>query len=111
MSNVFRIKRFNTSPGIRYDVTPKTMNLSGATVRFKLMDSRGKTVLDSPGTVIEATGNPSVGYAWENGDTDIAGDYKAEFDVVFFDGSLVTFPNDQFLVVSIGPNIPNKDEA
>lgn len=111
MSRIFKIKRKNTSPNIKYDVFPKSLALTGATVRFKMKNAKGETVLDAPGLVLEATVNPSIGYEWRDGDTDVVGDYKAEFDVYLVDGGLVTIPNDHFLTVSIGQNVPDKDEV
>lgn len=111
MSRIFKIKRKNTSPNIKYDVFPRSLILTGATIRFKMKNARGETVLDAPGVVLTPTENPSIGYEWQDGDTDAIGDYKAEFDVHLADGGLVTIPNDHFLIVSIGPNVPDKDEA
>ena len=71
------------------------VDLTGATVRFHMGD-----VIDAPAIIVNATGGV-VRYDWATGDTDVAGSYRAEFEVTFVDGRIETFPNDTSIGVII----------
>ena len=110
----FQIKRNDTSPAIEshlqyYDDEAdewKTRDISGNNdVRF-LMSRVGEdalTVDDNKAgnvTVTDAA-NGKVKYEWQDGDTDAAGSYQAEWEVTYSDGTIETYPNDGYLYVEI----------
>lgn len=99
---VFYITKNDTSPGIRYALTPTTVSLAAAAVVFR-MRSIWKDTFDfvETGLVITATGTPTVGYDWQVGDTATPGFYVAEFVVTYADGTVETFPNYPALFIVI----------
>lgn len=67
------------------------VDLTGSTVRFHLM--RDNVVLiDKPAEIVAPT-EGKVRYVWASGDTDYTGLCKAEFEVTFVDGRILTFPS------------------
>jgi hypothetical protein len=104
----FNIKRGDTSPSIRFSLIPNDMTLAGATVRFQMMNSRNKTVIDRPAQIISDQ-PPVVQYDWQLGDTDTAGTFLAEFRIQYIDTAIETFPNRGFIQVSINADVPDKE--
>ena len=105
MTETFFIKRGDTSPAIRYLLDPATTVLSGATVRFQMRERGGAQVIDAPALVITATGQPTVQYNWLTADTVTAGQFEAEFRVVYTDGTIETFPNSGYIAVRITEDV------
>ena len=104
---VFYIKQGDTSPALRYELLPRSVNLTGAGyVVFNLWD-RNKTVIvnRSAAVVVTASGTPTVEYRWSLGDTDEVGLFQGEFEVQFADGKKGTFPNDGYIAVKITDDI------
>lgn len=97
------LKRGDTSPSILYALLPATVDLTGATVRFNMRnkDTGAIKVNRAAAVVVTATGTPTVRYDWQAADTDIAAYYSAEFEVTYAGGSVETFPNADFIAVSI----------
>lgn len=79
-------------------------NLAGATVRFKM---RPAPESDSPADPINIVADivdsakGIVSYLWQDGDTDIPGVYRSEWEVTFADGGVETFPSDDYNSVVI----------
>ncbi len=105
MTETFFIKRGDTSPAIRYVLEPATTILSGATVRFQMRERGGALVIDASALVTAATGTPAVQYNWLAADTGTAGQFEAEFRVVYADGSIETFPNSGYITVRIAEDV------
>lgn len=66
----------------------------------------GTVVVDREAASIE--GDPANGvvrYDWDAADTANAGRFEAEFEVTYSDGTVETFPNNDFIVVQIGGDI------
>jgi hypothetical protein len=100
--NTFRLKRGDTSPALRYALSP-AVNLSGATVVFSMKRLGGGVVIDrAPASVQPAS---TVQYVWGENDTETAGLYLAEFEVLYADESVETFPNAGSIVVYIAEDI------
>lgn len=108
MKEVFNIKRGDTSPGIRYKLSPPTVDLNGASVSLQMMDSGGVTVLDRSADIFSVN-PPIVEYGWQVGDTDNVGWYRAEWKVTYGDGSVETFPNKGYITVRVNRDVPDKD--
>ncbi len=104
----FNIKQNDTSPAIQYALTPVSVVLTGATVVFN-MKARGSNTVPvisrAAASIVTATGTPTVKYDWQEGDTALFGNYVAEFEVTYLDGTVETFPNDSWIDVSIYPDI------
>lgn len=106
MSAEFFMKRGDTSPALRYALEPTDITLAGATVRFQMRRRNGPTVIDAPGQIVSET-PPVVEYDWpQQGDTETAGVFSAEFRVQYVDGAVETFPNKGFIEVVIGDDVP-----
>ncbi len=102
----FSIKRHDLRPRyrVRLDHTdPDTgakvpANLTGAS-SVKFLAVAGQTVVTGPAEFVDrATG--VVEYAWEPGDTAIAGDYAVEFEVMW-GTEPQTFPSDGYFTAKI----------
>jgi hypothetical protein len=105
----FYIKRGDTSPAIRYALSPTTVDLTGATVRFQMRARRsrgGATVIDAAAVVVTATGTPTVEYQWQTDETANAGTFEAEFRVTYGNSRVETFPNDEFISVKVSEDVP-----
>lgn len=104
----FKIKQSDTSPILEAALTTAAgvaIDLSGASVRFHMRRAGAQTALiDAAATVVSASGG-TVRYSWLSGDTDSAGAFVAEFEVLYSDGSIETFPNDGYLRIDILPEI------
>lgn len=100
----FTIKQNDTRPYLdaqllNTDNTP--INLTGCAVRlFMVSISGGQVKVDGVCAITDAI-NGKVRYYWQVGDTADYGDYKAEFEITFSDGSKQTIPNDGYLIISI----------
>lgn len=105
MGDSFSIKQNDTAPAIRYALEPASVDLTGAAVMFLMRRMHGDTVLEAAGTVVVATGAPTVGYAWQAGDTDAPGLYEGEFRVTYAGGVRETFPNADYIQISITEDI------
>ena len=104
MTQIFNIKRGDTSPAIKFALEPSDITLNGAAVQFQMRVRVGATVIDAPAT-IDSSSPPIVSYAWAAQDTATPGWYEAEFRVTYFDGSVETFPNRGFINVSINEDV------
>lgn len=106
MSDIFYLKKGDTSPSIRYTLSP-TVDLTGATVRFSMRNrATGAIKINraTAGIVAPATGGV-VQYNWTSGDVDTAGEYQAEFEITHASGTPETFPNYGFIAVKISEDI------
>jgi len=104
----FEIKRGDRRQPIEAflrDGAGASVNLSGTTVRFHMVEDGGvMPKVNSPATIINpATGH--VRYEWVAEDTDTAGLYNAEWEVTFGDGTILTFPNNRHLTINIYPDL------
>lgn len=106
MASIFYLKRGDTSPALLYRLDP-TVNLAAAEVVFNMRPrGGGPAVLERAAALINA--DPADGvvrYEWAPGDTEEAGRFEAEFEVTYADGTVETFPNDDFIIVQITGDI------
>lgn len=106
MRETFYLKKGDTSPSLVYALTPTTVDLTGATVRFNMRLNGGAVKISrAAAVVVTQTGTPTVRYDWQAGDTDTAGFYSAEFEVTYTGGAVETFPNSDFIGVAITGDI------
>ena len=110
----FALKQFDTAPPIRAtleDGLGNRVDIQGGSVLFVMRHIRDPETGNRPGPVLfakpanvdqvsdETKGD--VSYDWEAGDTDIAGGYRAEWEVTFADSSVETFPDAGHLRIAI----------
>lgn len=101
------LKRGDTRTAIRatlLEPSGSPANLTGASVRFLMADLRGQVRIDRAAEVLDATGGV-VRFVPEPGDTDVAGTYRAEFEVTFSDGRKESYPNTGYITVEIIPDL------
>lgn len=81
---------------VQIQIAGEGVDLSGATVRFHMMDASGAVVVNAPAVILQVAGNVStygiVEYRWASGDTANSGEFAAEWEVTFPDGTNQTFP-------------------
>ncbi|MED4017007.1 BppU family phage baseplate upper protein [Sutcliffiella cohnii] len=100
-------KRSDTYDSIHYRLRSKSgqsFDLTGATVRFYMESRSGKLLVNDEAEIVNAT-QGDVKYSFKEGDTNLDGIHRAEFQVTFSDGSVKTFPEDKYLSVTISKNI------
>lgn len=106
---IFQIKRNDTSPGMTRTLRRadgSLADLTGAMVRFHMANPEtGVVIVDRPAFIIGPTTGGRVGYAWQAVDTATQGQFDAEYEVTFSDGTIETFPNGGFIRVLIGPDL------
>lgn len=100
----FELKRNDTLPVLVATLTDAAgvaVDLTNATaVRFHLKALDGTVKVNALAT-ITTPASGIVSYPWTAADTDTAGDYWAEFEATFADGTVETFPNDRHLWIKI----------
>ena len=100
----FFIKQNDTAPILQAslkDANDQIITLTGATVQFKMRAVSSTTALiNSSATIVDADSG-SVKYEWVANDTQTAGSYFAEFQVTFAGGRIETFPNGEYIQITI----------
>lgn len=79
------------------------VDLTNASVQFKLSDEKGGTAIIDSGATIKDASNGVVAYQWQSGETDRTGAYYIEWEVTYGDGGVETFPRDGFDVIHFYP--------
>jgi hypothetical protein len=112
----FTIKRGDTKPALRVQIegeNAEPINLATVSeVRFIAdtdTDTGTSPVIDEndsdpPLEIIDAE-KGIVQYNWQEGDTDEAEGLLTEFEVEYNDGTVETFPNSGYILISIQPDI------
>ena len=99
------LKQGDTRHAIRAtlrNINGREIDLSNATVRFKMARRYSVTVIDRLANV-EAGG--TVNFVFNEGETDVPGNYVAEFFVTYADGRVETFPHRGKLDITIEKRI------
>lgn len=107
MSTVVTLKRGDTRTAIKATLLSPAgtaVDLTGATVKFIMADLRGVVKINRAAQVQDAL-NGVVWFIFEPPETDVAGTYRGEFEVMFGDGRKETYPNDDYLTVEIKPDL------
>ena len=91
-----KMKRGDTAPpflGTLTDAVGDPVNLSGASARLLVRETRTRAVKVDAACLIPSPLEGSIRYDWTAADTDRAGVYDLEVQVTYGDGSVETFPN------------------
>jgi hypothetical protein len=100
----FRIKQNDTSPAMLatlQEADGSAVDLTGASVRFHMRPvGRAVITVDEAASIVNA-GSGTVRYDWQSANISTVGSYQAEFEVVYADGGVETFPNDGYIRVEI----------
>lgn len=100
VSQNFKIKRGDTSPQMVYQLDPP-VSLVNASVVFNMGNvGDPPTIQRAVADVIDSEAS-IVGFSFTEEQTDLAGFYRAEFEVTHADGSIETYPNDDYILVII----------
>jgi baseplate upper protein BppU len=101
----FMLKTGDTSPALTITCTfsdGTVQDLTGATVTFAMRYPNGLLkVSDAAAQVVGPATNGVAQYNWQLADTDTPGAFEAEFHVTTSGGKKVTFPDGDYLDVSI----------
>jgi len=104
----FYIKQNDTAPIILVtlkDGNDAAVDLTGATAIFKMRPVGQTTVKTDSAAIIHNADAGQVRYEWVAADTNTIGSYEAEFQVTFVDGKIETFPNADFIRITITDDI------
>lgn len=77
-----------------------SVDLTGATVYFRMADSTGSVVIDTEADVLDASAG-TVQHEWVDGETDTEGRYSVEIHVIDSDGKPRIFPDKGVALVNI----------
>lgn len=104
---IFSIKRNDTLPTFTIYVTDEngdaldlTDGVSARVFMYTDADPRVEKIDATAGFVSPRT-TGGIEYGWNLADTDEAGEYLAEVEIVFADGGILTFPTEGFVRVHI----------
>ena len=101
MSDIFYIKRGDTSPRLVYKLFPD-VNLTGASAVFNMRKKgAANTVSRGAATIVGPATDGTLSYAWVPANTAIADQFEAEFEVTYADLTVETYPNNGFITVQI----------
>lgn len=111
--NKFFIKQNDTLPNISIQLITRDclgslqpFNLSGVTaVTFDMSYTNGSSAIVSGSSSITSYTGGTVAYNWQIGDTSVAGNYFAEFELAFSDGTYMSVPQIGPIYVQVGENI------
>lgn len=105
----FAIKQNDTAPNLDATLSnarKRPRILTGATVVFHMRLQSDLTVKITSGAC--TIDDPSLGichYPWSASDTDTAGIYEGEFQVTYSDATVETFPNSDYIIITITDDI------
>ena len=105
----FYIKQNDTRPELDVylrDDKDRSINVTGATVKFSMRNAADKTVKINLGSVTTVSSTAGrIKYSFSAADTDTAGNFDGEFQVTFVGGQVETFPNDGYIKVIITDDV------
>lgn len=104
------IKAGDTAPtvlAVLLDAAGEPVDLVDATVRFVMADAETRDIkVNSPAQVRQVGSGTdgsrgAVAYVWQANQTNPAGKYLAEFEVLFSNGQTQSFPTESYVDVTI----------
>lgn len=111
MAIIYYVSRGDTAPAVTdtlQDYLGVVVNLTGAAVRFHMVDRNGVVKVNAAATgpsggALDTTGQ--VQYQWIAGDTDTAGEFLAEWQVTFQNGQVETWPDNDHATVFVAADL------
>lgn len=103
---VYTIKRGDTAPSLRATLlqgNKAVIDLTDCSVAFHMRPARGQSAggsVSGPARIVTAA-RGQVAYDWRDGDTDIQGLFRGEFEITFGDGSRQTIPSDGYIDIEV----------
>lgn len=88
---------------------PLDLSAAVAVKFFMILPQSSTPKISGAAASIVSAQDGTIEYAWQAGDTDTPGDYDAEFEVEWADGTKTTFPNFRFLKIRILKSIDTAD--
>lgn len=104
----FYIKQNDTAPYLLVtlkDGDGNLIDLTAATAVFKMRAVGQTSVKTDASAIIHNADGGQVRYEWVAADTDTIGSFEAEFQITFVDGKIETFPNSDFIRITITDDI------
>jgi hypothetical protein len=105
----FYIKQNDTRPELDVflrDDKDRSINITGASVKFNMRDASDNSVKISAGSVTTVSSTAGrVKYSFGVLDTNTSGNFEGEFQVTFVGGQVETFPNDGYIKVIITDDV------
>ena len=105
----FNIKQNDTSPNLEVflrDDKNRPINITGAAVVFHMRNRSDNSVTINGGSVTIVSGPlAQVRYVWSASNTSTTGNFDGEFQVTFSDGTIETFPNDDYIRIVITDDV------
>jgi len=105
--NEITIKQGDTRNCIKATLRDKDgelVDLTDLQVLFNMKKINGSTKTNTYAHVEDAV-NGEVWYVWNEGDTDVPGRYRGDFEVIYLDGKVETFPNNGYINIKIIDNL------
>jgi hypothetical protein len=103
----FVLKRGDRSSPLRRTLTDfagEPVDLTSKTVKFFMTNVRtGAPIVNGVEITPVDAALGIVQYEWEEGTTDLAGDYRGEFQTTDPEGLEQSFPNDGYIMIQITP--------
>src|SRR6266436_94048 len=101
-------KQFDTARPLvlQFNDADGTVDLTGATVTFRMVDKRTGTVKIAAGSMTplnQRTHTCQAQYAWQTADVNLAATYKCEAKAVFPDTTIAHFPSDEYAEITFYP--------
>lgn len=113
LKNKFFIKRNDTLPILEVSLIDRAClgnripyNLSAVTACTFTMasDCGDMKIMAKTASIVSATGG-TISYTWETGDTDEAGVFYGEFQLMFSGGGLMSIPQIGNIAIEIGKDV------
>ena len=104
----FYIKQNDTSPSLGAtlrDGSNSVIDLTDASVKFHMRPVGGSTTTVDRAAVVLSPTDGTVRYEWLDGDTATSGNYQAEFQITYVNGTIETFPNNGYIIVQVLPEL------
>ncbi len=109
----FNIKQLDTAPAFVValkdnfgETTEAAVNLTTAgSALFNMRNTGGSVYISRGSATITSAATGVVTYSWGTADTRTAGNYEAEIEIVWANGTVETFPNDSYWDITVVDDI------
>ncbi|GAF67009.1 hypothetical protein BTS2_3917 [Bacillus sp. TS-2] len=104
---IFHFKQGNTNQKLTLSLKSfdHDIDLSNSTVRFIMTDHYRQNLLIDELAAIESISEGTVSYTFHSGQTELAGTFKAEFEIYDPNNQFKVFPNKEYLSIKFHPKL------